>query len=130
MRAGSTVLLTAMSCMASGGRPARWAAAAIWARMRSTFSRILTQRKINHPFDSPTAAGSLRAACGHAKELALFLGAWSLQLGAVFQRLAGKVIQGKCQQQKAENRNAIGDRHVLRYGVGQRILGKPIARFD
>src|SRR5947208_6590926 len=106
MRAGSTVLLTAMSCMTSGERPARCAAAAMRARMRSTFSRILTD------------------------DQKLLLGAWSLQFGAVFQRLAGKVIQGKCQQQKAEDRNAIGDRHVLRYGMGQRILRQPIARFD
>src|SRR5438067_7311421 len=106
MRAGSTVLLTAMSCMASGERPARCAAAAMRSRICSTFSRMPTD------------------------DQKLLLGAWSLQLGAVFQRLAGKVIQGKCQQQKGENRNAIGDRHVLRYGVGQRILRQPIARFD
>src|SRR5438876_10172911 len=106
MRAGSTVLLTAMSCMASGERPARCAAAAIWARMRSTFSRIPTD------------------------DQKLLLGAWSLQLGAVFQRLAGKVIQRKCQQQKGENRNAIGDRHVLGDGMRQGILRQPIARFD
>src|SRR5438445_10402375 len=106
MRAGSTVLLTAMSCMASGERPARCAAAAMRWRMRSTFSRMPTD------------------------DQELLLGAWSLQLGAVFQRLAGKVIQGKCQQQKRQDRNAIGDRHVLRYGMCQCILGKPIARFD
>src|SRR5438132_4290803 len=106
MRAGSTVLLTAMSCMASGERPARCAATAMRWRICSTFSRMPT---------------------GDQK---LLLVAWSLQLGAVFQRLAGKVIQRICQQQKAEDRNAVGDRHVLRYGVGQRILGEPIARFD
>src|SRR5437763_9010939 len=124
MRAGSTVLHTAMSSTASAERPARCAEATTRSRTRSIFSLMLTKGK-----DKPQR--TLRSPEGVVKtDSRGILGLGSGNLPAALQWFAGKVIQRICQQQESEDRKAIRHPRILGDGMRQGIFRQPIARFD